>query len=202
VLSLSSAQTLVILDEDGRLVTTNGRATVSEGWPFGRKEMTPEQRTALQAKEAEEKRKRDDEKAKKDAVEKEADEKRQRQLKEKGASKPVFYLSTKCGGGFDLAQLTERMEVADPELVTARGALLDYFQIMEKRGARGIFSFRSKMNATTLLGKDDPTVDFVKILCLLLGYPLSPDDEEDKMVTERTRCSCTNTTVRTYVRSC
>ncbi len=173
--------TLIMLDEDARMYTNEGRKVIMDGWPFGRPELSADDRAALNAKEAEAKGKRDEEKKKRDAIEFEADQKRQRALKEKGASKPVFYLNTKCGGGYDLATLTERFEMAEPELVTARGAALDYFNIMEKRGARGIFAFRSKMNATTLLSKDEPTADFIKVLCLLSNYNLNPDDDDGKV---------------------
>lgn len=90
-----------------------------------------------------------------------------------------FYLSIKTGGGREFKEYSEKMQLATPELVMTRSALIDYFDDQERHGSKSVFNFPTKMNATTYLGKDGPTLDLVKQLCLLLGYELTPDDEKE-----------------------
>jgi Ca2+-binding EF-hand superfamily protein len=94
----------------------------------------------------------------------------------------VFYLSTQSGGGVPISLLTEQLQVIEPELTVLRGQVMEYFNAQERLGSMAIFNFPSKINTTTYMGKDDPTLALVRHLCLLLGYDLVQEDEkEDSM---------------------
>ncbi len=94
-----------------------------------------------------------------------------------GSVTPLYFISLQNGRGQELQEMSEKLLLTQPALAQARGEVLEYFASQSEVATRALFSLPTKMNASCYLGKDSPTLEFVKTLCQMLGYELNPDPE-------------------------